>query len=77
MSGSAIVGLLALAGLAVVFLFWLAPRRSRSRVIDTVDLMRLDDLRRMREAGRQRHVRWTIVAVAAIVLASLFRVFSR
>ncbi len=64
--------LLISVGVVAVMLMVLPFRRPRVHMIDTADLMRLEEAREHRPTGQRRRARWVVMAVGLILLASLF-----
>lgn len=74
MSGSIITILLILAGIAGVMLLRPPLRKPRVHMIDSIDLMRLQDAKRAGPMGRPRWTPWVIraiILIIAIVFVSL------
>ena len=68
MSTSTIAILSVLAGIAAVMLLWPPFKKPRVHMIDTLDLMRLQDARRTRRTGRRTWAGWVIMAVVLVSL---------
>ena len=64
--------LLISVGVVAVILMVVPFRRSRVHMIDTADLMRLQEARELGPTGRRRRARWVMLAAGLILLASLF-----
>ncbi len=73
MSGLTIATLMIVAGIVTLMLMWPSLRPS-VRVIDSVDLMRLQDVKKA--INRRRWVRWVIITIIAILLVFMLWGFS-
>lgn len=74
MSASTITILLILAGIAAVALLWPPFRKPRVHMIESIDLMRLQDAKTAGPMGRPRWTPWVIraiIVIIAIVFVSL------
>ncbi len=68
MSTSTIAILSVLVWIAAAMLLWPPFKKPRVHMIDTLDLMRLQDARRTRRTGRRTWAGWVIMAVVLVSL---------
>jgi len=71
MTESAIAILVVLGGIAAVLLMRPSYKKPRVHMIDAIDLMRVEDIRRTRPTGRWSRARLGVIAIVTTVVASL------
>ncbi len=76
MSASTIAILLILAGIAAVVLLWPLFRKPRVHMIDSIDLMCLQDVKRAGLMGRPRWTPWVIRAIIPIIAIAFVSLLS-